>query len=273
MYPFNWRPERTLIVRPPGKCRRPESPTPVLRVDSADVIADAKKVLRKQYKEQPRKEGPAFWPEKVSAESFDEILKLKQADAEAKRDKSRPRSAGAHMRGLQAEVRSYIPPAEPCDEYHRHYWFHRCTLHPPPEHRGPEAKLGLGQRDKVWGGYASDYGRTNMDVEKFHLLQALEKKSAESSAERKAKHGDRKNRSLQSLGVTTCLTGGSSVSMAHTIPKGLNYQGYRQVGLYEDSFPRYIPELYKVPELGLPHTDVTKSAMELRKIHISVKPR
>mmetsp|Transcript_46318 Transcript_46318/g.110255 ORF Transcript_46318/g.110255 Transcript_46318/m.110255 type:complete len:278 (+) Transcript_46318:114-947(+) len=265
MYPFNWRPERGLLVRPPGQSRRPESPTPLLRVDCADVITDAKMVLRKRYKDNPRTQGPAFWAEKVSAETEEELIKKARAAAEARRDPNRPPSAGAHMRKLESTLRSYTTKSEPCDEYHRYHWFHRSTLHPPTVHRGPEAKIGLGQRDKVWGGYASDYGRTNMDVEKFHLYNALHDKSAESSKARKEKHANRKSRSMQSLGVTTSLTGGSHVAMAHTIPGGMGAPSYRQIGLYEDSFPRYLEKLYKVPEMGLPSTDVTRVASELQK--------
>eukprot|EP00971_Amphidinium_carterae_P134576 2667220-Amphidinium_carterae.1 len=88
-------------------------------------------------------------------------LYVQEADLEAKRDKSRracpwPRSAGAHMRGLQAEVRSYIPPvaAEPCDEY-------ACScLHEP-------AALSAHAAD-MWQGTIDTTGSTDA-----HYIQPL----------------------------------------------------------------------------------------------------
>mmetsp|Transcript_39102 Transcript_39102/g.84449 ORF Transcript_39102/g.84449 Transcript_39102/m.84449 type:complete len:284 (+) Transcript_39102:144-995(+) len=176
-----------------------------------------------------------------------------------------PPTPATHMRALAAKVTRPIE-TNGCDEYDRCFYFPPCTLQTKPGRtvheancRGPEAKEGLGKRSKVWGALESDYGKAGKAVEKGWNVDKLKRVASEPA------FGDRPhmvNPSMVSHNVTTCMVGGTNISLKHSFPKKMHRAEKRQVGLYEESFENWRGN-YKLPIHGLAQSDVTEFAGEM----------
>mmetsp|Transcript_115532 Transcript_115532/g.331614 ORF Transcript_115532/g.331614 Transcript_115532/m.331614 type:complete len:263 (-) Transcript_115532:137-925(-) len=176
-----------------------------------------------------------------------------------------PLSPASHMRRMQNSVQRPLQ-VTACDEYHRYMYFPRCALKAPPGQlvreetaRGPEAKAGLGRRRKVVGTLDSDCIKAGKDVERGWKLDAIRRAKSEPG------FGHRPhavNPSLLSSGVSSCMTGGTHISLKHALPKSMHRAEARQVGLYEDFFENWRGN-YRSPEHGLAQSDVTQFAGEM----------
>merc|ERR1719401_283733 len=167
-----------------------------------------------------------------------------------------------HMKRLHMSVQRPLEIVT-CDEHHRYTYFPKSTLKAKPGRlqreetaRGPEAKEGLGGRRKVWGSLDSDYGKASRDVERGWKLDAVRRAASEPGFGHRI-HAV--NPSLVSRGVSTSMVGGTHISLRHTIPKDMQREEARQVGLYEESF-EYWNKHYKPPQHGLSQSDVTQYA-------------
>lgn len=173
-----------------------------------------------------------------------------------------PLTPNTHVRQLQASTSRPLK-VTPCDEYNRLFWFPPTSLKAPlgtliddRTRRGPEAKEGLGQRRKVEGSLDSDYLSACRDVEAGWEEDKLRRARSEPG------FGHRPhavNPSMISKDVTANMVGGATLSLKHTIPKAMQREEKRQVGLYEDSYPMWHKE-YKKPDHGLSQSDITQFA-------------
>merc|ERR1712100_753342 len=123
-------------------------------------------------------------------------------------------------------------------------------------------------KPKRWGPLISDYGKAGDLVEKHwirHRLQGTLNDAMLGKAKTRIEGiPGRLNPSVDSPGTSTCMVGGTTISLRATsrIPKDRQRIDKRQVGLYEESF-QFWKGNYVPPEHGLGSTDATKFADEM----------
>eukprot|EP00928_Gymnodinium_smaydae_P028584 TRINITY_DN21764_c0_g2_i1.p1 TRINITY_DN21764_c0_g2~~TRINITY_DN21764_c0_g2_i1.p1 ORF type:complete len:278 (-),score=34.66 TRINITY_DN21764_c0_g2_i1:227-1060(-) len=158
-------------------------------------------------------------------------------------------------------------------ENHRHYWFHpRTSEYPlgktePATGRGPEAKenrrssTGIGLRSRELGSYQTDYAQAEKGVQHYMQLRDIQGDRTQSLMFYTSLKRRGLNPSLASEGVVGCSTGGSTVSLRHSLNpemRKLLRPDKRCVGLYEDSFLDW--EGRRPGKHGLKTSDVTQFA-------------
>lgn len=182
-----------------------------------------------------------------------------------------PATPNTHVRNLQHFVSRPMKVTHN-DEFHRMFWYPHNTLSCPlgevvndATRRGPEAKDGLGKRKKVEGSLDSDYLHAGRQVESGWEGDKLRRAKSEPGV--RGEFGHRPNAinpSLLSREVTGSMVGGTNLSLKHSMPKTMQREEKRQIGLYEDSYQNWRKE-YKIPAHGLAQSDVTQFGGEIQK--------
>merc|ERR1712139_414000 len=135
---------------------------------------------------------------------------------------------------------------------------------PPPENQYPLPDT----KPKKWGPLISDYGRAGDIVEKQWIRKRIEGSLNEPILGKGKWHIEgipgRLNPSVDSPQCCSCMTGGTTIALRTTsrIPKDMQRDDKRQVGLYEESFRMWRGN-YVPPEHCLGQTDVTSFAGEM----------
>merc|ERR1711862_737072 len=100
-------------------------------------------------------------------------------------------------------------------------------------------------KPKKWGPLISDYGKCGDMVEKQWVQRRLQGTLSEPQLGKAKTHIEgipgRLNPSVDSPGTSACMTGGTTISLRATsrIPKHMQRDDKRQLGLYEESFKNW----------------------------------